>query len=196
MSTNIEKKKKKAKSPFLTPIILIGFAFLSFITALYMHGDTNYKMDERVPAAGGVIGPITIKKDNSVFEVSLSQNINYGKWSNVTTELLDQNKKSLFSFGKEFWAQTGYDSEGSWAERDTSVSSKFTIKKAGTYYLRFSGENSGVISDINIKVRRKKGSSIPHMVLGIILLLCGLISYSRSTDPKKRANFFNSMMEG
>lgn len=179
--------KKKDSSPMITPTIFIGFAFLCFLTALIMHGDTSFRLKDKIDVQGGEIGPIEVKKDNSVFELKANQNLSYGKWSYVSAELLDSNKNYLFSFGKQLWAETGYDSDGRWYEKDTDVSSKFTIKKAGTYYLRLKSNNSGgVLSNINVSVTRKRGSSLPHLIAGIFGLIIGVFLYYTRQGAKGR----------
>ena len=177
--------RKKNTSPMIIPSIFIGFALLCFLTAMILHGDSSYRLKGKISVQGGELGPIIVKKDNSVFELKANQSIKYGKWSYVTAEILDSNKNYLFSFGKELWAESGYD-QGTWYESDTKIASKFTIQKAGEYYLRLKSKNSGgVLSNINISVARKNGSSLPHLVAGVFGLLIGVFLYYTRTNTKR-----------
>ena len=177
--------KEKEASPMVTPSIFIGFALLCFLTALILHGDSSFRLTDKISVQGGEIGPIEVKKDNSVFEFKANQSINYGKWSYISAELLDSNKNYLFSFGKELWAEAGYD-QGPWQESDTKIASKFTIKKAGEYYIRLKSENSGgTLSNINVSVNRKNGSSLPHLVAGIFGLLIGVFLYYTKVNAER-----------
>ena len=168
-----------------TPFIFIGFAILCFLTAYYMNGNRDVLVNESVTLSGGEVGPIQVDKKNSVYALYAQHKVGYGKWSYVSAELLDQKKNYLFSFGKEFWEERGYDSDGAWSESDTEMSSKFTIKERGTYYIRLKSENGPYVdSAIRVKIVKKRGSSLPHMVAGIIALIIGVIYYYLKVVPQ------------
>jgi hypothetical protein len=124
-----------------------------------------------------VLGPILIKSDNQSLRVSFSQSVRTHTWSAVNVDVLDSNKKYLFSFSDEFWAETGYDSDGSWSDSKKSSSTDILIKKQGSYFFKVTSETNSLqnLSPINIRVNQKAGSGIPFFVLGLVFLVIGII---------------------
>ncbi len=178
-------ENKKVNIKFNTPMILICFALVCFFTSCVFNNNTGRGVKKQVTHLGGEIGPINISKDNSVYEINLAQRLGYGSWSNVEGEVLDENKKHLFTFNKELWAERGYDSEGAWTESDNKIDTKITFKKKGIYYIRLSSEASAdVNSNIQIAINKKRGSGLPHLMAGIFSLILGLFLYFRENTGK------------
>jgi hypothetical protein len=130
---------------------------------------------KQLPPAGGIIGPITVAKDRTTYHVKVKQPIRKsGHWATVSGEVLDANKKYLFGFGKEFWAESGRDSDGYWSESVTKYDMKVNLGK-GTYYLGIATErHPGVTDGIQVKVQRKSGSGLPFTIAGIMAMLLGV----------------------
>lgn len=159
-----------------TALALIGFAVLSFVTALFFNMSTGKEIVIALPPEGGIIGPITVEKERQVYQITVAQNITRnGQWNHVEGAVLDENKNHLFSFGEEFWKESGYDVEGSWSERKTDYTIKVTLQK-GIYYLGFDAENVGPgSSKIHVIAKPKGGSVVPLFTAGVILLIMGVI---------------------
>jgi len=147
-----------------TAMAMIGFAALSFVTAMGFGLSTGDAITVALPPIGGIIGPITVEKDRAVYQVSVAQVVPDGASNHVEGTVLDSNKKHLFSFGEEFWQESGYDDEGAWTERKANYDIKITLQK-GTYYLGFEPENPRVISKIGVVVNKKGGSAIPFVTV-------------------------------
>lgn len=193
ISQNPKTKTEVPSSKKVSPLIFIGFALICFITALVMNSNSSKSLNKSIPVSGGEIGPFTVEKDKTVVELKARQPLEYGHSSYVSGDVLDQNKNHLFSFGKEFWAETGYDMDGHWSESDTSMKSKFTLQQAGTYYIRLTSEHSQqncsdidlacqdrakkVNANISVSVSQKRGSSLPHLIAGIFGLLIAVVLY-------------------
>ena len=127
---------KKIQTQFA--IAFIGFAVLCLFTSLFFNFNRGKSIKEQLPAQGGIVGPIEVKKDKTVYLIKVKQNITgNNQWSSVTGELLDAQKNYLFGFGKGFWNESGYDTEGYWSERVTKYDMKITIPTKGTYFLSF-----------------------------------------------------------
>lgn len=156
-------------------VIFIAFAFLCFFTSCYMDS-TKSKLKETLQSEGGIIGPINVKKDKSVYEITVYQPISWdGEWSHISGELLDEKKEYLIGFGDEFWKESGYDSEGHWSESKTKYDSKLTIPKKGIYYFKFVGEKSKrVNSNIYVTIEQKRASALPSFAFGILSLIVGI----------------------
>ncbi len=140
-------------------------------------------LKESLPAAGGTIGPIEVKKDYSVYLIRVKQAIkSYGAWSFVSGDVLDENREYLFGFGKEFWKESGYDSDGTWYESVSDYDMKVTLPKKGAYYLRFNADMSrpGAGGDIQVTVQPKYGSSLAHFILGIIGIIACIIVWAKA----------------
>ena len=164
---------------------MMVFAGLSFVTALGFNMSTGDSISEVLPPKGGIVGPVLVESDRTVYEISVSQPVPDGASNHVEGAVLDANKKHLFSFGEEFWQESGYDSEGAWTERKTAYDIKVTLQK-GTYYLGFESENPRIPSRIGIVVSKKGGSAIPFVTAGIIALIVALILNAKAAAPVPR----------
>lgn len=165
-------KKEKSQAA----MALIGFAILSFVTALFFNVTTSVLISENLPPTGGIVGPLSIDSNRTVLQIEVSQNVPHnGPGNQITGIVLDENKKSLFSFGEEFWSETGYDDGGSWTEQKTSYDIKTTLQK-GTYYLELDSDSPDASrSQIRVIVKKKGGSAVPLFIAGIIALIIGVI---------------------
>lgn len=155
---------------------LIAFAVLSFITALGFNITTGGGLAQTLPPEGGILGPIQVDKNRAVYQITVAQNINRdGQWNHVEGAVLDVKKNHLFSFGEEFWKESGYDDGGAWTERKTDYTIKVTLQK-GSYYLGFDAENVGPgASQIHVIAKPKSGSAVPFFTAGVIALILGVI---------------------
>ncbi|HCW91542.1 MAG TPA: hypothetical protein DHU56_16045 [Marinobacter sp.] len=177
-------------NPSRIPLVRILFAFAAacLITScgLSLSGGTP-KLTERLPAEGGMIGPVEIDDPGSILAIRVYQPIPLGHWSSVTVSLLDAKKQFLLGLGDGFWHEEGRDYEGYyWRESETSYEGKLTVEDAGKYFLAVSAENNFDPSDLGsaqISVTVDDGglSPIPHRAVGIIALILataiGLIRY-------------------
>ena len=199
MNRELKKNQKVKKSLWEDPsVIFIAFGLICFLTTLIMNGRVSKSLKQTISADVAEIGPIDVKKDRSVLELNAEQrHLTSGQWNYIRGEVLDQDKNYLFSFGKELWAESGYDSEGPWQESDKSMRSKFTIQKAGTYYIRLTSENSQTAktayekdTNITVSVVQKRGSSLPHFIAGLLSLFIGIGLYlTQSVDPNNIADW-------
>jgi len=155
---------------------LIGFAVLSFVTALFFNVTTSSLVSKSLPPSGGIVGPIAVDSNRSVLQIKVAQDVpRNGPGNQVTGVVLDEKKNALFSFGEEFWSETGYDDGGSWAEQKTSYDIKITLQK-GTYFLELDSDDpSASTSQIRVIVKKKGGSAVPFFTAGIIALIIGVI---------------------
>jgi hypothetical protein len=167
----------KEKSYTLTKIgvPLVLFALVCFLSSCAFNLNRETVAVKQLPPAGGIIGPITVAKDRTTYHVKVQQPIRKsGHWATVSGEVLDANKKYLFGFGKEFWAESGRDSDGYWSESVTKYDMKVNLGK-GTYYLGIATErHPGVTDGIQVKVQRKSGSGLPFTIAGIMAMLLGV----------------------
>ncbi|MEE4354864.1 MAG: hypothetical protein V2I97_00240 [Desulfococcaceae bacterium] len=154
---------------------LLFFGILCLISAGFLafpDGDTVMKS---LPPDAPLFGPLEVGEDRSVYKIGIRQSVPYGHWSHISGEVLDKNKKPLFGFGDELWAETGYDSEGRWSEKKDAYDYKILLDK-GTYYLDFSLECSNPpCKSFLMTVEKKRGSAVPFIIPGIIFILLGIL---------------------
>lgn len=164
------------KKPAQLALVLIVFGVVCLITAGFFSISRGTSIQKNLPLEGGIVGPIEVKKDTTVYLIRVFQFIrNDNDWSAVTGNVLDQDKNYLFGFGQEFWKESGYDSDGRWTESKTKYDMKVTLPK-GTYYLEFETDRSpGVDSGISVSVSKKMGSSLPFLIAGILALILGVV---------------------
>lgn len=171
----VQKPGSKLKTLTQIAVTLIAFGCICLISALVVNFSRGKSISKSLPLQGGIVGPIQVKKDRTVYLVEVSQHVSYGQWSSVTGNVLDQDKNYLFGFGEEFWAESGRDSEGPWAESKNNYKMKMTLQK-GTYYFKFESERSRYVSgNITILVHQKRGSPLPFLIAGILALISGVV---------------------
>lgn len=133
------------------------------------------------------IGPISTQRKNEVFRVSASMFPTTGSWTYLEFELLDAEGEYLFSFGKELWAEDGYEGGSYWYESDRTYSTKLTIPEKGEYYISMKAESGTqqVSQNIDVKLARLHGSSLPYYIYAILvsMVACAL----RFLNPKKKS---------
>ena len=134
-------------------------------------------------ADGGTLGPIEVPRKDMRVDVEVRQSIAEGRgphfqrWSFVTLELLDANKKYLSSFGGEFWNYAGYD-DGHWEEADTEYETTLMFPSPGTYYLRLDTEaNVGTseLSSVSVEMWERAwwGNPIPVRYAAFVAFFLG-----------------------
>ncbi|HEV7321415.1 MAG TPA: hypothetical protein VGO04_22655 [Ensifer sp.] len=138
--------------------------------------DEPQEAGEQVPTQNfGLIGPFSVTKANEVFRVTVAADVQVNRWSFVEAELLDAERDYLFSFGQELWHETGWDSDGSWAEADETYEMKLTVPSAGQYYLNIKTQGAVAPNYVTVAIHRVYGSSIPHLIFGVLTLLIGIV---------------------
>lgn len=180
----IEDTEKRAKLHKIG-LIFLGYAVLCFITSFWFNSNVGKgALKATIPASGGIIGPLLVKEKNSVYLVTVSQNVNDGAWSFVSGDVLDENKNYLFGFGAEFWDERGRDSDGPWHESNERFNLKITFPKPGKFFLNFQSEmkTSMAGSSINVALKKKRGSALAHFILGLfsIVAAVGILFYANN----------------
>jgi hypothetical protein len=160
--------------------VFIIFGLLSLLTAWIYSMETEKIANasfrpSKISGISAEVGPINVRKHNESYSINIKASLYSQSWSSIQGQVLDSNKQYLFSFGKELSYYTGRDSEGSWSELDNDYSMNVTFPKPGAYYLQFDTESNVIPKNVKVKVTKKRGSSIPHMWFGIIVLIIGIV---------------------
>lgn len=164
-------------------LVVLGFAILYFVTALLLSLESTV-VDSNV-SADQPVGPIKVEDAQSVYRVAVTGSLPDQSWRYVEVELQDLEGSYLLSFGKELWRESGRDSDGPWREAELDFDTKITIPEPGDYLLGFNVEGAGASESgatdftattrLHVRVYEVGGSSIPHMVVGILLIAVGLV---------------------
>ena len=160
-----------------TALILMVYGVLCWMMNFYYAG--GYEPEQaRMPLEGGMFGPFTVDDPASTYQISVQQrSIALKVWNAVDIDVLDAEKNYLFSFGEEFWHESGYD-DGHWDETKSQMVMKVHFEKAGVYFLAVSAESNAASEYGNgyyIAVKRSRGSSLAFKWLGIISLALGVL---------------------
>jgi len=164
-------------------MVFLVFAVISLITAAVWSG--NQSTQSFTVSPGKPAGPITTTSSDTVLNIGLAHATPNQTWASIEASILDSRQKRLFSFGDEVFAESGRDSEGSWSESKTTFDMKVTIPDPGTYFINI-GVTAGRVGQkadpaissqarSRVVVAIQRGSSIPHLVVGILALIIGLI---------------------
>jgi hypothetical protein len=176
-------------------MVFIAFALLSFVTAFYLDQPDQTLFEksvvysppaepdvepietgERLPSRDfALVGPFAVERPGTVLQISLSANPPKNSWVFIEGEILDAGENYLMSFGNELWYETGTDSDGYWAEAYSSYQIKLTMPEAGQFYLNLKTQSEKKPQAIGVSIRRVRGSTIPHLIFGCLLLAIGLV---------------------
>lgn len=123
-----------------------------------------------------IYGPIVVKKGQAkICEIKSAM---YEKNRSIyfSGEVLDEDKETLYEFGKELWHEDGYDSEGYWIEADTNMSAKLSFTEPGKYYIQFHTDEKAM-NAMGLQIIVKRGSGIPHLMVGTYALIFVIILF-------------------
>lgn len=170
----INPQQRKKNNLFYNNICLIVclFCILCFGTAYSLQNsnitEKTYRMKQNF-----IVGPIKVTNGSKVYRVEAYFSGNNSS-SYISGEVLNEDKDTLYEFGKDLWHEEGYDSDGHWSESVRRMVANLTFSEKGTYYIQFNTEESSM-DNITIRIRLQKGSYIAHLQVGTILMLLVLI---------------------
>ena len=154
----------------------ILFGVICLITALYFSQSTGMLASQQLAGEGGRFGPIKTDNLNQVVQIQVSQTVPMQAWSTIAGEVVDARDNTLFSFNEELWSESGIDSDGPWTEKKNTYNLSITFTRPGEYFIEFDVESSlNQQQPISVQARRKRGSSIPYMVIGGLAIIIGLL---------------------
>ena len=116
---------------------------------------------------------------NSTYKVVVKQSQTIQKsYVTIEAELLDETRKPFFGFSGELFYEQGIDRNGPWAESNDEVASRVNIENPGKYLLLLKAKSSfkSPETKLTVIIYKVRGSFIPVLLLGVILLIVGLIS--------------------
>lgn len=183
----MEKQNKQAQWRTLSGICLLAAAVF-LITAFALSFGVGLDVRKYLPGQGGRIGPLKIDEAYTVLEIEVYQPVSDNHWSFVTVALLGADGRYLTGFGDELWHASGYDG-GYWVETEHSYDTKLTVREPGTYYLRFTVEsdvNPATLPQMTVEVEEAFGSSLPHLLGGIVLIVIGIVINLRNAGTLRR----------
>ncbi len=154
-------------------LIMAIFCIACFWTSYQMENTVVNKKNYNYLQEGSIYGPIKVKKGQSKICTIKASFSGDNASTYLSGEVLDEDKDTLYEFGKDFWHESGYDSEGYWSESERKMKTDLTFSEEGTYYIQFNTEENSMYN-ISIKIEVKKGTGIPHLMMGtiVLILLC------------------------
>lgn len=181
-----EEKRLKRKRSYYYLLVLSVFSVACFFTAMFLSSKTSEPvLKAAVASSGGEVGPFQVKRDNSVYKISVESKLKLNTrstWGFIEGELLNANKEFLMGFGGEMWKER--DSEGTYEE--TAYELDLTIAQKGTYYLKFKSEykDSRSAGPIVVKIKSIRGNSHLHFFLGVIALIIVFVGRMKVSSPE------------
>jgi len=173
----VNPKQKLENLYFYNNLMLIVaiFCAVCFVTYFNIENQTiakkTYSLDE-----GSTYGPIVVKKGQP--KICKIKSAMYGDNRSIyfSGEVLDEDKETLYEFGKDLWHESGYDSEGYWSESDRNMAACLTFTEPGKYYIQFHTDEN-MMNQIGLEIVVKKGSGIPHLMMGMYLLIITILIF-------------------
>ena len=155
-------------------LLLLAFSLTLFVTALIVNRDSEPLLAQSLEVTGGSAGPLVLEED-SLVRIEVSQFMSQAfVESSVSLDVLGEERQFLFNLEDDFYYETGQDSDGSWTERNESVSHKILLKP-GTYYFEVQAEptDATMVSAVNLMVTRKLGGTLWLVLSGIGFMMFG-----------------------
>ncbi len=180
----IDPKKKIRDLHFYNNllIIVVIFCITCFITSISLENGGQTKSYSGTIKQGQLFGPIKIEKNKPKIYIIKSSFYGDNSSTYITGEVLDENKDTLYEFGKDLWHESGYDSDGYWSDSDRNMQVKLTFSEPGTYYIQMGEETetssyrsynapSNTASGSSLQIISARSSGIPHLMIGTYFLL-------------------------
>ena len=194
----IEKIDFYEKDLFINNICIIIsiFCLLFFVTAFKANGAVEASKKYYDITEGAYYGPVIIKDKPKICTIHASSYCLNNSHFYLSGEVLDEEKETLFEFGKEFWHEDGYDSEGYYSEGDYNSDIDLTFDKPGKYYIQFHSDNviktDKMPYEVNVTIKLKKGSALPYLYFGLLgVIIAFLVFFSNASNRE----WYNEFME-
>ena len=169
-----QKLKDKLFYNNLTLIVVI-FSIICFVTSMLLQSTFYYNKTMNYLNEGQIVGPIKVKNKPVICKV-MAHFSGANTSSYLSGEVLDENKDTLYEFGKDLWHESGYDSDGYWSESDRKMTAYLTFKDKGTYYIQFNTDEKNMYN-ISITMQLVKNSYVAHSKAGTLALMLAMIIF-------------------
>lgn len=169
-----QKLKDKLFYNNLTLIVVI-FSIICLITSMLLQSTYYYNKSVNYLNEGQIFGPIKVKNKPVICKIMADFSGNNTS-SYLSGEVLDENKDTLYEFGKDLWHESGYDSDGYWSESDRKMTAYLTFKDKGTYYIQFNTDENNMYN-ISVTFQLVKNSYVAHSKAGTLALLLAMIVF-------------------
>ena len=172
----IRPKQKLLNKLFYNNLMLIVviFSIICFWTSINIQNGTKISRVDQNVREGQIYGPIKIDKKPKIYKVKAHFD-GMESSSYISGEVLDEEKDTLYEFGKDLWHETGYD-DGYYDESDRDMVAYLTFSEKGTYYIQFNTEEKAM-SNFSITLEQMKGSYVAHLQAGALVLIFVLILF-------------------
>lgn len=154
----------------------IAFWLFVFATAAFLTSGILSSSIERHRfniATQQITDPIVLHGYDTILNISVQQDVAMKTWSFPEIAVLDEDGEYLMSFGKEFYAEEGRDSDGYWSERVSYYDVSFVIPTPGTY--RFQAVIDGDQAPAVLRIKDQFASEVPHRFAAVIALLVAVV---------------------
>ena len=155
----IDPQRKLKDKVFYNNLCLIIsiFCVICFITAMFFQNSVKQQRTDTVLQEGAIYGPINITNTKQVYRI-IADFSGSNSDTFISGEVLDEDKDTVYEFGKDLWHEEGYDSDGYWVESDRKMVADLAFTEKGTYYIQFGSDN-----DSNLKRDDRKVNMIPSV---------------------------------
>lgn len=168
----VNPKEKKLTLMFYNNLMFILAIFSLICLATYFNLENKVVSSSKsfFLEKGSMYGPIVVKKNKPVVCTLKASMCDDNTGIYLTGEVLDEEKETLYEFGKELWHESGYDAEGYWSESDRNLKANLSFTEEGKYYIQFNTDEN-YMGNVAVSISTKKGSGIPHLMMGFCILL-------------------------
>lgn len=198
----IDPQRKLKNRIFYNNLCLLVsvFCIICFITSMFFQNSIKHQKTFYNVKENAIYGPIKISNTKSVYRI-IATFTGMDSDTYISGEVLNEDKDTVYEFGKDLWHEQGYDSDGHWSESDRNMTTDLTFSEKGTYYIQFSSDdNAGrtIIPAINLTIETMNGSYVAHLQIGAIFLLIVIciFCFSNTEWVKEKLTELDKMLAG
>ncbi len=170
--------------------VFIIFSLISFATSYFYSQNKPFSLKRDVVMYEGKeyikLSVLNIYEKQEVYQISIVADLALGAWASINGQVFDQQNKYIFSFGQDV---SNYPDMNDDDDPQNIFSVTTTFSQQGQYYFLIGAANNFDLQKIDVSIFKKRGSPVPHFILGCFLFIMGILIReikSRFVETKKR----------
>jgi hypothetical protein len=141
----------------------------------------------QIPDEGQRFGPYSLTKVGRVHRLTVGTNLT--QTSCWVQAVVEDDSGELLDTEREFWDESGVDSDGAWHESDLRARREFRLTKSGSYYVRLFADPEAAATNAVVQFSLEEGVLFPTylIVFGVFsLVIGGLFMLAGAPDTRQK----------
>lgn len=179
--------------------LVFGVFGLILAAAMWSSGQVAYEETVQLSQTNPVaVIPIDVNTRRPLqISLEVENELPTNSYAEVDLTVVDPQDQEIYLYTKEFWHETGVDSEGSWTEKDYDTSRRYMPSSTGPHEIEIElSEISTNVQTVDVHVKVRKNHVVASWLLGygIITVVLGFVFLGMSA-PQATGDFFTSLFD-